>query len=63
MTDRQERQALRDKLMLARLKELAEEAKKAEAKAKVAAAKAKPKPPRVIAEPKPVVKKELKYSK
>ena len=60
MTDRQERQALRDKLLLARLKELAAEAKKAEEKAKV---KPNPKPPRVIAEPKPVVKKEPKYSK
>ena len=58
MTARQERQANRDKLLLARLKELAAEAKKAEEKAKVEAAKVKPKPPRVIAEPKPVEKKE-----
>ena len=40
MTARQERQANRDRLMLARLKELAAEAKKAEAK--VEAVKVKP---------------------
>ena len=63
MTARQERQANRDRLMLARLKELAAEAKKAEAKAKAEAAKAKPKPkPSLMPEPKPV-KKEPKYSK
>ena len=62
MTARQERQANRDRLMLARLKELAEEAEKVEVKAKVEAAKVKPKPSQVIAEPKPV-KKEPKFAK
>ena len=59
MTARQERQANRDRLMLARLKELAEEAEKAEAKVKVEAVKVKPKPKlSPMPEPKPVEKKE-----
>ena len=64
MTARQERQANRDRLMLARLKELAEEAKKAEAKAKAEAAKVKPKPKPSFVQPEPKpVKKEPKFAK
>ena len=70
MTARQERQANRDRLMLARLKELAEEAEKAaaaKAKAEAAKVKPKPKPSFVQPEPKPVekapVKKEPKFAK